>query len=131
VASIEKIGTVGNEIPRFAIWVRRPLEIRRGDKYAILTPSNIQRITLSIDFPGTAVGSQTMSVELVDEIFAREVAHARTFGFAHDLTRLRKMGLALGASLHCHAKRFIEKSIQINLLLFNFSTTFCANSTES
>jgi UDP-3-O-[3-hydroxymyristoyl] N-acetylglucosamine deacetylase len=99
VSLIERIGTVPQDAARHAIWVQRPIEVRQGNKYAILMPSHTPRITVSIDFESDAIGSQTLSVELVDEAFRRDVARARTFGFAHQLAELRRRGLALGGSL--------------------------------
>jgi len=99
VSMIERIGTVDQNSARHAIWIQRPIEVRDGDKYAILMPSNTSRITVEIDFQNTAIGSQTMSVELVNEAFHHQVARARTFGFAQQIEALREKGLALGGSL--------------------------------
>jgi len=99
VSMIERIGTVDQDSARHAIWIQRPIEVREGDKYAIMMPSNTSRITVEIDFKHTAIGSQTMSVELVNEAFHHQVARARTFGFAQQIEALREKGLALGGSL--------------------------------
>ncbi|MEG7524677.1 MAG: UDP-3-O-acyl-N-acetylglucosamine deacetylase [Chromatiales bacterium] len=98
--TIERIGTRKQSAPRHAIWVQRPIEVREGDKFAILMPHPTPRITIAIDFPGTAVGAQTFSVELVNEAFRNDIARARTFGFAQQLNGLRSRGLALGGSLN-------------------------------
>ena len=63
-------------------------------------PSDVQRITVSIDFNNPIVGSQTLSVELVNEAFVKSVARARTFGFANELSMLQKAGLIQGGSLN-------------------------------
>jgi UDP-3-O-[3-hydroxymyristoyl] N-acetylglucosamine deacetylase len=99
VSLIERMDTVTQPAARHAIWVQRPVELRQGEAYAILMPSRAPRITVSIDFADTAIGAQTLSVELVDEAFRRDVARARTFGFAHQLAELRSRGLARGGSL--------------------------------
>jgi len=99
VSMIERIGTVDQDSSRHAIWIQRPIEVREGDKYAILMPSNTSRITVEIDFESSAIGSQTMSVELVNEAFHHQVARARTFGFSQQIEALREKGLALGGSL--------------------------------
>jgi UDP-3-O-[3-hydroxymyristoyl] N-acetylglucosamine deacetylase len=65
-----------------------------------MMPSDVQRITVSIDFNSPVVGSQTLSVELVNEAFVQSVARARTFGFAHELETLQKAGLIQGGSLN-------------------------------
>ncbi len=98
--SIEQYGTVSIRVPRNAIWIQQPIEVRDGDKYALLLPASKQRITLSIDFPGTAIGAQTYSIELVSEAFMHQIARSRTFGFSAQLKQLHSQGLALGGSLN-------------------------------
>lgn len=100
VAMIKRVGTQEQDAPRNAIWIQRPVEVRDGDKYAILMPGNTPRITVEIDFDNSVVGSQTLSVELVDEDFRRQVARARTFGFMNQIEALKKRGLIKGGSLH-------------------------------
>ena len=99
VSMIEKIGTIEQYEPRHAIWVQRPIEIRDGDKFAIMMPSEVPRITVSIDFENTVIGNQTLSVELVNEAFRNNIAKARSFGFANQVEMLKKKGLARGGSL--------------------------------
>jgi len=98
--SIEQYGTVSIGVPRNAIWIQQPIEVREGDKYALLLPYPKQRLTLSIDFPQTAIGAQTYSMELVNEAFLHKIARSRTFGFMEQIRQLRGRGLALGGSLN-------------------------------
>ncbi|MEN8165926.1 MAG: UDP-3-O-acyl-N-acetylglucosamine deacetylase [Pseudomonadota bacterium] len=97
--TIEQYGTQSISVPRKAIWIQQPIEVREADKYALLLPYPTQRITISIDFPGTAIGAQTCSVELVNEAFLKNIARARTFGFANQIKQLQDKGLARGGSL--------------------------------
>jgi UDP-3-O-[3-hydroxymyristoyl] N-acetylglucosamine deacetylase len=99
VSMIERIGTVDQDNPRHAIWIQRPIEVRDGDKYAILMPSDTPRITVEIDFEHDAIGTQVLSVEMINEAFHHQVSRARTFGFAHQIEALREQGLARGGSL--------------------------------
>lgn len=98
-STIEKYGTRPINRPRNAIWIHRPIEVRANEKYALLLPSPTPRITISIDFPGTAIGAQTYSLELVNEAFRNHVARARTFGFLQQIEQLRVQGYARGGSL--------------------------------
>lgn len=100
VSLIERTGTVSQDSSRHAIWIHHPIEVRTKDKYAIMMPSDVQRITVSIDFNNPLVGSQTLSVELVNEAFVKSVARARTFGFTSELSALQKAGLIQGGSLN-------------------------------
>jgi UDP-3-O-[3-hydroxymyristoyl] N-acetylglucosamine deacetylase len=98
VDMIKKGGVVSQRLPRFGIWIERQIEVRQGERYAVLSPSSVPRITVDIDFPNTAIGSQCVSVEMIDNVFEKEIAPARTFGFADELDQLREQGLALGGS---------------------------------
>ena len=100
VSLIERVGTVNQPALRKAIWLQRPIIVKDGDKEAALVPSSTPSITVDIDFPSSAVGQQTYTVELVNEAFRADIARARTFGFAKDIARLQKLGLARGGSLH-------------------------------
>lgn len=62
-------------------------------------PSDRLRISFMVDFPGTVVGRQEISLEIDAKTFEREIAPARTFGFTEEVESLKKSGLALGASL--------------------------------
>ena len=99
VNMINQAGIVSQRLPRFGIWIERPIEVRQGERFAILTPSEVPRITVDIEFANSAIGSQCLSVDLIDSVFAEEIAPARTFGFAGELEQLREQGLALGGSM--------------------------------
>jgi UDP-3-O-[3-hydroxymyristoyl] N-acetylglucosamine deacetylase len=99
VSLIEKTGTVCQETLRKAIWLQRPIVVKQNDKTAMLMPSFEPRITVDIDFPNSAIGEQTCSVQLANEAFRNDIARARTFGFSQDIEHLRQLGLARGGSL--------------------------------
>jgi len=96
---IEAAGIVGQRLPRSAIWIESPIEVRQGERFAVLAPGDWPRISVDIEFEHAAIGAQCYTVELHDQIFASEIAPARTFGFAADIDELRSQGLALGGSL--------------------------------
>lgn len=77
------------------------VEVRDGVKLARLSPSNDPWLTLhaKIDFKSAAIGVQQMALRLQPGQFARDLAFARTFGFARDVEALQAMGLARGGSL--------------------------------
>ena len=54
---------------------------------------------VAIDFPTKAIGRQEISFTMAPGAFARDVAWARTFGFAHQAEQLHAMGKGLGASM--------------------------------
>ena len=77
------------------------VEVQDGVKWARLSPSQDKVLTLKakIEFETKAIGTQQMAMRLVPGLFARDIAFARTFGFARDVETLKAMGLARGGSL--------------------------------
>ena len=96
---LERVGIVSQRLPRFGIWIERPIDVAQGEHYAILVPSASPRISVSIEFEHPAIGVQCLSMDLFDRVFAEEIAPARTFGFAREVEHLREQGLALGGSM--------------------------------
>jgi UDP-3-O-[3-hydroxymyristoyl] N-acetylglucosamine deacetylase len=96
---IECAGTIDQDAPRRAIEILKV--VRSGDErhYATLAPSASTALSFEIDFENAVVARQRLSLDLRDGTFRRELARARTFGFAHEVETLRRMGLARGGSL--------------------------------
>ncbi len=86
---------------RRRIRILEDVEVRDGVKWAKLSPSadNYLSIHAKIEFSSRAIGTQQMSLRLLPGMFARDLAFARTFGFAQDVEKLQAMGLARGGSL--------------------------------
>ena len=96
VGMIERAGIVDQDAKRWAMLVQDAVEVRDGDRFVRLEPCPITRITAEIDFPDTAVGSQRLSVVMTELVFKRDLARARTFGFADQIEDLYERELALG-----------------------------------
>jgi UDP-3-O-[3-hydroxymyristoyl] N-acetylglucosamine deacetylase len=96
---IERAGTVEQDAPARTIVLLHPVQVRDGDRYARLTPSLDPRLTVTIDFQGTVLGMQSVGTAWDRELLKREIAPARTFGFAADHGALKERGHALGADL--------------------------------
>ena len=88
-----------------AIEVLRPVRVQDGEgpdaAWAELAPSYGGRLELSltIDFPSTAIGRQSLSLRVTPHAFRSALADARTFTMAEEVARLRAMGLVQGGSL--------------------------------
>jgi len=87
--------------PKRFIRVKKAVEVREGDKLARLEPFFGFKLAFTIDFRHPAVDKtgQTFAIDFADTSYVREIARARTFGFAHEVEALREMGLARGGSL--------------------------------
>ncbi|WP_246727760.1 UDP-3-O-acyl-N-acetylglucosamine deacetylase [Chelativorans sp. Marseille-P2723] len=99
VEAFRRTGIVQLSEKRRYIRVVKPVRIDIGKSWAEFLPYDGTRFEIDIDFDSPAIGRQFFAVDLSPEIFAREVAHARTFGFIKDVERLWAAGYALGSSL--------------------------------
>jgi UDP-3-O-[3-hydroxymyristoyl] N-acetylglucosamine deacetylase len=78
--------------------LRRKVELRVGEKWAVAEPSNKLEIHATVEFDHPSIGFQEFSyVEGVTRF--SEMASARTFGFLREVEALKRMGLARGGSL--------------------------------
>ncbi len=81
--------------------IRKPVEVRDGDKWARLEPYEGFRLSFSILFNHPAVDQSGthFRMDFADDSYRHEVSRARTFGFTQDVEALQAQGLALGGSL--------------------------------
>lgn len=97
---IECAGLVDLAAPRSVVRVLEPVEVIDGDKRVRLEPAPEGfSVSFAIDFESAAVARQEIAFDLVDGVFKREFARARTFGFAEQVEQLRAIGLIRGGSL--------------------------------
>ena len=93
--------------PAFASWRRdvrvlritEPIEVVDGNKSIRITPSNRLVIKYKIDFAHPTIGKQALQFDLQHDNFLKKIAPARTFGFKHEVEKLRAAGLARGGSV--------------------------------
>ena len=79
--------------------IRREVALEGNGKRISITPSDRFELSCHVYFNHPMVGSQSLQMEVSPENYARELAPARTFGFAPELDQMRNMGLIRGASL--------------------------------
>ncbi len=79
--------------------ITKPVTVSDGDRQATIGPGRGLRIECAVDFDHPLVPPAPFGFTLSPRSFAREVAWARTFGFARELEMLRAAGLARGGSL--------------------------------
>jgi len=100
VAAIDQAGIVALPATRRYIQVLKPVRIAKGDSYGELRPHlRGLRIETEIEFDHPCIGRQSFALDLEPDLFRRELARARTFGFMRDVSKLWSAGYALGASL--------------------------------
>lgn len=99
VALIDKAGSATQDRTRNILKVTKPIRIEDGDKFISIEPSNTFELECSIEFPHPVIGKQSFTFSFAKGNYNFEISRARTFGFAHEIETLRKMGLAKGGSL--------------------------------
>lgn len=99
VTALKNAGVFALPALRRVIVIRRPVHLRMGESWAELLPDKVPRITISIDFNHHDIGTQSLSCCLSPTVYEREIAPARTFGFAERLAQLRRRGFARGGSI--------------------------------
>jgi UDP-3-O-acyl N-acetylglucosamine deacetylase len=72
--------------------------VRDGDRTLIVLPAAQFRVRFLADF-APPIGTQYFDSEILPEIFVREIAAARTFGYLHEVQALLDRGLARGGTL--------------------------------
>lgn len=96
---IEKAGVVEQPLARRALLVREKVSFEQGNRRISVEPGDHYQIDCLIDFPHPMIGVQQFSIDLNNGAFSREIAAARTFGFAGEIEDLRRANLIRGGSL--------------------------------
>jgi UDP-3-O-[3-hydroxymyristoyl] N-acetylglucosamine deacetylase len=98
---IQSAGIEEQNVAKKFIKIKRAVEVREGDKFARLDPYFGFKLKFTIDFRHPAVDKtgQEVAIDFAETSYVRDVARARTFGFAYEFEALREMGLARGGSM--------------------------------
>ncbi len=81
------------------IKIINPIVYEDAHSRIVAVPYSGRRISCYINFSHHLLGQQELSLDINEEIFIKELAPARTFGFLADVEKLRANGLARGGSL--------------------------------
>ena len=98
-AGIRNAGLVGLRGEARAIRILRPIEVEDNGRIARLEPANSFEIDFGIDFDDAAIGSQSLTMSLVNGAFVEHLADCRTFCRKAEVEAMQAAGLALGGSL--------------------------------
>ncbi len=102
---LQSAGIELQNAPKKFLRVLHPIEVREGEgrtlKWARLEPYHGYKLAFEIDFDHPAVDQTGQRVEFDFGIgqYKRDIARARTFGFAKDFEVMRSRGLGLGGSM--------------------------------
>jgi len=78
--------------------LREPVRVAEGEAEYEAYPADSLDLDVTIEFPHEMIGRQHGRYRLSPDVFASELAGARTFGFVHEVEALRARGLIKGAS---------------------------------
>ncbi len=83
------------------IRIKKSVEVHDGDKWVRFEPYNGFKLnfTIAFDHPVFETSSQSITLDLAQASFVKDISRARTFGFMQDVETLRSHGLALGGSM--------------------------------
>ena len=99
VELLESAGCVSLPAPRQEFAVEEPIRVGDDSRWLEVVPSDAFRISYTLDNSHPVIGLQTASYPITEDVFARELAPARTYGFLRDVPMMRQHGLARGGSL--------------------------------
>jgi UDP-3-O-[3-hydroxymyristoyl] N-acetylglucosamine deacetylase len=99
VELINRAGTAQQSARRRFLRVKERVEVDLDGRRMAFEPADGFEIECLIDFPHPFISRQALRFQLDNGSFAREIASARTFGFANEIEALRRANLALGGSL--------------------------------
>jgi UDP-3-O-[3-hydroxymyristoyl] N-acetylglucosamine deacetylase len=77
--------------------ILREIEVREGNKFIAAYPASGYSVSYRIDF-APPIGEQAFEIDLSRDLYRKEVAAARTFGFLREEQTMKDMGLIRGAS---------------------------------
>ena len=98
---LQSAGIEEQNAPKRFIRIRKPVEVREGDKWVRFAPHNGFRLNVEIDFdhPVLRKRRQHASLDFSTSKFLKEISRARTFGFLSQIESLRERNLTLGGSM--------------------------------
>ncbi len=97
-AAIKKSGTIEQNADRVPFIVREPLWVEAGEAFLGIFPADTFKVSYILEYPSPPIGRQFFSSALDEEVFAKEIAPARTFCLKEEAEALLGMGYGKGAN---------------------------------
>jgi UDP-3-O-[3-hydroxymyristoyl] N-acetylglucosamine deacetylase len=98
---IQSVGIAEQNAPKKFIRIKKRVKVKCEDRWVSIEPHDGFKVEfqLKYDHPMITPDVQRVVIELSSASYVKEISRARTFGFMADYERVRKLNLALGASL--------------------------------
>ena len=97
---LDEAGIVELDAKRKAIEIKKPIEVKEGDKFVRIEPSISTVFDFKILFNHPMIQQQNYRFQYSTQAYKEEIAKARTFGFVQEVNYLRSQGLAKGGGLN-------------------------------
>ena len=98
-SAILKAGITEQIGPKYFFVVKKPIEIKEGDKSVGIYPYSTFKISCTISFDHPLIKYQSYTITVSDKVFEKDICSARTFGFLNEIEYLKSYGFAKGGSL--------------------------------
>ena len=99
VNAIQRTGLRRLSAPRRHLRVQRAVSFSLGGHQVRFEPCDHLELDVAIDFDAEAIGQQRLRLRITPDVFRRQLASARTFGFHNQVEAMRAAGLGRGGSL--------------------------------
>lgn len=99
VEKILGVGIVEQGVPAPFYEVNRPVQWSKEGIGITAIPYDGFRVSFTIQYPNEVIGTQYASFDITPDIFAREIAPARTFALKREVNHLLGQGLIQGGTL--------------------------------
>lgn len=98
---LESAGIQEQDAPKRFLRIKKPVEVRDGDKRAKFTPYDGFKVDFTVKFNHPAIPDvhSHVTLDFSTRSYIREISRARTFGFMRDLEYMRERNLGLGGSM--------------------------------
>jgi len=80
--------------------VIKKVEVRSGDRFISISPSDRLCVNISINYPDTIIGHSQYFYTHTQDNFVNNLAMARTYTLYEDIEKMRTAGLAIGGNLN-------------------------------
>ncbi len=100
IKKITKAGIKTQDKKRKFLKITKKVEVKDGNRFISILPSNELSINVSIDYPNTIIGYSEYFYRHSKENFIRNLSMARTYTLSEDVEKMRTAGLAIGGNLN-------------------------------
>jgi UDP-3-O-[3-hydroxymyristoyl] N-acetylglucosamine deacetylase/3-hydroxyacyl-[acyl-carrier-protein] dehydratase len=97
--ALAEAGLVDQDRPKRHIKVTKPVTWEENGVFLSAVPYRGFRVTFTIEYDHALIGRQSITLDIDDQTFLREIAPARTFVLERDLEALRAAGWIRGGRL--------------------------------